>query len=240
MTFLAGMAGLLVQWLLPVHVMTDLRGAIASVVGLVTLLLALVLGLLIWSSYGVFATQTSEAQSLAPSVLQLDFALERYGPEAVAGRRLVKEEVQKARDRFFGAGNRGPKAFTSAQSHAEMQATSAFFATLDPQTQEQRDLLATAKSLSTTILQTQMLMSRQLANPVPSLLLIVVLCWSALLFFGFGLLATINPVTVVAEALGAISVSSAVFMILEFSEPYSGVFKIKPTGIDLVLDALIK
>ena len=121
-----------------------------------------------------------------------------------------------------------------------MQATSAFFAALDPQTPEQRDLLATAKSLSTTILQTQMLMSRQLANPVPSLLLIVVLCWSALLFFGFGLLASLNPVTVVAEAFGAISVASAVFLILEFSEPYSGVFKIKPRGIDLVLEALIK
>jgi hypothetical protein len=43
-------------------------------------------------------------------------------------------------------------------------------------------------------------MSRQLANPVPPLLLIVVIGWSSLLFLGFGLLASFNPVAVVAEA----------------------------------------
>jgi len=84
------------------------------------------------------------------------------------------------------------------------------------------------------------LMSRQLANPVPELLLIVVLSWSALLFYGFGLLANVTPITIAAEAFGAISVSSAMFLILEFSQPYSGLFRLKPTGIDLVLGALVK
>jgi hypothetical protein len=82
-------------------------------------------------------------------------------------------------------------------------------------------------------------MSRQLANPVPPLLLIVVISWSSLLFLGFGLLATFNPVTVVAEALGAMSVASAIFLILEFSHPYSGIFSISGSGIDQVLSALI-
>jgi hypothetical protein len=82
-------------------------------------------------------------------------------------------------------------------------------------------------------------MSRQLANPVPPLLLIVVVCWSSLLFLGFGLLANFNAVTVVAEALGAMSVASAIFLILEFSHPYSGIFSISPSGIDSVLGSLI-
>jgi hypothetical protein len=239
MTFVAGMAGLMTQWALPAQYLTDSRRAIGSVVGLVTLLLALVLGLLIWASYGVFATQQSEAQALGPSVLQLDFSFEQYGPEATPGRVLLKEETLRARDRFFGGADHIPKAFTYAQSRADMLAMSGFFGALAPATDAQRELLGTMKALWSSIMQTQILMSRQLANPVPELLLIVVLSWSALLFYGFGLLANFTPITVVAEALGAIAVASAMFLILEFSQPYSGVFRLKPTGIDLVLAALV-
>ena len=49
---------------------------------MITLLLALVLGLVIWTSFGVFSTQQSEAHGLGSAILQLDFVLERYGPEA--------------------------------------------------------------------------------------------------------------------------------------------------------------
>ena len=240
MTFIAGVAGMATQWALPAQVLTDSRGAIGSVVGLVTLLLALVLGLLIWASYGVFATQQSEAQALGPTVLQLDFSFEQYGPEATPGRVLLKEETLRARARFFGAADHLPRAFTYAQSRADMLAMSGFFGALAPATDAQRELLGGMKALWTSIMQTQMLMSRQLANPVPELMLIVVLCWSSLLFYGFGLLANVTPMTVAAEALGAISVSSAMFLILEFSQPYSGLFRLQPTGIDLVIDALVK
>ena len=64
--------------------------AVGSVIGVVALLLALVLGLLIWTSYGVFATQQTESQTLGLSTLQLDYLLEQYGPEAIPGRLGVR------------------------------------------------------------------------------------------------------------------------------------------------------
>ena len=63
---------------------------IGSIIGLVTLLLALVLGLLVWTSYGVYTNQNTESQSLGPLILKLDFALEQYGPEARRGRDLLR------------------------------------------------------------------------------------------------------------------------------------------------------
>ena len=42
----------------------DAKGAITTVQGVVSLLLALVLGFLIWTSYGVYSLQQSEAQTL--------------------------------------------------------------------------------------------------------------------------------------------------------------------------------
>jgi hypothetical protein len=238
-TFASGMMGFLIQWLLPVQHVADSKGAIGSVVGLVTLLLALVLGLVIWTSFGVYTTQQSEAHTLGSAILQLDFVLERYGPEAVPGRRGLKQAVGRTRERFWGHAIGGPAAFSYQQSRADLGEIEEFFASLHPPSDEQRHLLDTAKQLATSIVQTNLLMSRQLANPVPALLLIVVVSWSSLLFLGFGLLANFNPVTVVAEALGAMSVASAIFLILEFSHPYSGLFSISGSGIDQVLSALI-
>ena len=238
-TFASGMMGFLIQWVLPAQHVTDSKGAIGSVVGLITLLLALVLGLVIWTSFGVYTTQQSEAHTLGSAILQLDLVLERYGTEAVPGRRGLKQAVGRTRERFWGHATGGPAAFTYRQSRADLGTIEDFFAALHPASDEQHQLLATAKQLATSIVETNLLMSRQLANPVPPLLLIVVVSWSSLLFLGFGLLANFNPVTVVAEALGAMSVASAIFLILEFSHPYSGIFSISGAGIDQVLGALI-
>ena len=86
LTLASGLLGFLIQWLVPVQALTDGKGMFGSIIGLVTVLLALVLGLLVWTSYGVYTKQVDETQSLGPVILQLDFALERYGPNARAGR----------------------------------------------------------------------------------------------------------------------------------------------------------
>jgi hypothetical protein len=106
-----------------------------------------------------------------------------------------------------------------------------------PANDEQRELIATAKPVFAQIIQTTLLMTRQLANPVPKLLLFVVVGWSALLFFGF--LGTFNLASVAAAAgLGSIAVASAFFMIMEFSQPYSGMFRISPVGVDNLIAVL--
>jgi hypothetical protein len=66
----------------------------------------------------------------------------------------------------------------------------------------------------------------------------VVVGWSALLFMSYGLLGTFNALSVAAAALGSVAVASAMFVILEFSQPYSGLFGISPIGVDDLIAAL--
>src|SRR5271168_3108148 len=73
LTFASGLLGFLLQWLLPVQDVAGAKGIICSIIGFVTLLLALVLGLLIWTTYGAFIAQNAESQSLGPLILKLDF-----------------------------------------------------------------------------------------------------------------------------------------------------------------------
>ena len=70
------------QKLLPEqHSVEKSRDMIGAVVGLVTLLLALVLGTIVGSTYYFSSTQQSELQQLAIRDLLLDKAFEQYGPE---------------------------------------------------------------------------------------------------------------------------------------------------------------
>ena len=85
-TFGASVVGMLLQHIVPAQVLTDSKGTVGAIVGLVTLLLALVLGLLVYTAFAVYTTQRDEAQGLGQVVIELDLALERYGPEAAPGR----------------------------------------------------------------------------------------------------------------------------------------------------------
>jgi hypothetical protein len=236
--FAGCLAGVLLQHFLPTQHIADAKSAITTIQGLVGLLLALVLGLLVWTSYGVYSQQRSEAQTLGSQILQLDLALERYGPEADRGRELLRQELEATRERFWGGNGAGPARVTYSESRAELRDFDGFFAALKPATDEQRHQRDTARDLSASIVQTNYLMSRQLWNPIPKALLICVVCWATLLFTCVGLSSGINALAIIYEALGAAAVASAIYLILEFSQPYLGLFRISPEGIDQVIGAL--
>jgi hypothetical protein len=86
-TFGASVVGMLLQWVVPPDVLTASKGSVGAMVGLITLLLALVLGFLVFTAFSVYATQQSEAQALGPVIIELDVLLEQYGAD-VAGARM--------------------------------------------------------------------------------------------------------------------------------------------------------
>jgi hypothetical protein len=235
--FAGSLVGILLQHLLPTQHIADAKSAITTIQGLVGLLLALVLGLLIWTSYGVYSQQRSEAQTLGSQILQLDLALERFGPAADRGRELLRQELMGTRNRFWGGGA-GLARMTYCESRAELRDFDGFFAELKPSTDEQRHQLDTARQLSASIVQTHYLMSRQLNSPIPQALLISVVSWATLLFTCVGALSSANALAIIYQALGAASVASAIYLILEFSQPYLGLFRISPDGVDQVIVAL--
>ena len=101
--FAAGSLGLLLHRVLPKeHVTGGGKDMLGAVVGMVTLLSALVLGLLIWTAYGVYAGQNIAIQTLAAKALQLDLALSDYGPEANNVRTQVRQALGETVDEILG------------------------------------------------------------------------------------------------------------------------------------------
>jgi hypothetical protein len=242
-TFLSALVGFGAHWVLPVAYLVESKGMVGSVVGLVASLLSLVLSLLIWTSHGLFTTQQSQLQTIGSSVIRLALVLEAYGSEAEPGRALLREHVERIRARLWSNLDER-RLIYHAVYHADVpedvHRMIAFFVSLRPANDEQRQYLASARDILGTIVETQLTMIRSLVNRVPFLLLVVVLGWSCVLFFGYGLLSDVDALTIVLAALGAICVASAVFLILELSDPYSGLFRMPRQAFDGLVRVLTK
>ena len=236
---LSGLVGLFLKTRLPVHHTTELsRDMIGGVVGLLTLLLALVLGLLIWTAFGVFSTQQRELESIAAKALEFNLEMRHYGPQGDAAREVLREDLISAREQFWGD-DRAMAASYEA-SYKAMANLSGVFERLDPQTDAQKELLAAAKANYGAIGEDRLLMSLQVLSPVAWPLIIAVSGWSCLMFAGMGLLSRPNAATISMLILGAASVSVAMFLILEYSRPYTSSIRISPIVIDRAIADLAK
>ena len=239
LAFGAGALGLrLHDWLPEEHGPNRSREMIGSMTGLLGLLLALVLGTLIGSSYTLYATQKSELETLAARILQLDSALDAYGPETKPARDGLRAAVKQSYDKIWDRGTADLGDGEVKSVIAASKALDRFLMSLTPKTDAQKQVLATANVAAGQIAQTRVLMVLQLAGGISWPMVEIVVCWCLALFCGYGLSSTRNATVVVSLALGAISVASAVFLIIALSRPYTGLFRISSAPMIETLAAL--
>ena len=228
---LSGAAGLALQWLLPGHHTAERsRDMIGGVVGLLTLLLALVLGLLIWTAYGVFSTQQTELQTIAARALEFDLEMRQYGPEGDKAREILRRDLVWAHEQFWGDETSRAEAYDA--SLKAMSDMSSYFDSLKAATPAQTHLLDRARSNYSFIGENRILMSMQAQTPVSWPLIFAVTAWSCLMSFGMGLLSRPNATTNAMLVLGAASVALAIFLILEFNKPYTSSIRVSPVALE--------
>jgi hypothetical protein len=112
------------------------------------------------------------------------------------------------------------------------QATKTFLAGLTPTTDAQKQALAAASAAANQIQQQRVLLSLQVAShPVSPGLIIVLVIWAVVLFFGMGLFVEANGLVLSTLTFGAICVAFAVFLMLELGLPYTGLFRVSPAAL---------
>ena len=203
---------------------------------------ALVTGLLIWTAYGVYSGQNMQIQAFAAKMMQLDMALSDYGPDAIPLRAQIRETLGKTIDQVWHAdqsdNNFAADNFASALQN--VRAREKGLAGLHPTTDEQKQDLAEATSASDAVAQTRMQMSFALSTPVAYPVLLIVVGWVVCLFCGFGLTARATLTSVVTLAVGSIAVASAVLLILDLSDPYSGIVRASHAPLEQALAVMGK
>jgi ABC-type multidrug transport system fused ATPase/permease subunit len=239
LAFCAGILGLtLHRWLPERHAPEQSREMIGAVTGLLGLLLALVLGTLVGSAYTLYSTQKSELETLAARTLQLAAAFEAFGPEAEPGRVGLRKALQQSYDAIWGA-HAGEKTNAHVKDIMDgLKMLGRFLVSLDAKTDAQKQALATANLAAQQIAQTRILMVLQLAAAISWPLVAIVVCWALLLFCGYGLVSPLNATVVTTLAFGAVAVASAIFVIIELSQPCSGLFRIPSSAVVEAMRAL--
>ncbi len=238
----AGYAGLFLQSrLTEAHKTGESKSVVGQVSGLVSLLLALVLGTLIGVSFAYYSTQKANLETFSAQILRLDQALAQYGPETKPVRDKIKAGIVKGYDLFWGGGDVDPNALTVEGPLANAQAVSDYLATLKPQTDVQKAALATAGLYASMVEQSRLLMSLQVASgPVSWFLIAILVFWTAALFFGIGLYAAPNGLVYAALAFGGLSIAFAIFLIFEFGLPYTGLFRVSPAALEQTIEFIDK
>jgi hypothetical protein len=232
--FGGALLGIWLRAVLPRTELTDdSRDVVKLGVGLIATMSALVLGLLIASAKSSFDTQNNELTEMASRVVVLDRILVHYGPEAKEARDLLRNSVVQSLDLVL-AKDLGPSQVGPPSGELLYDKIQGF----SPKDDAQRSMQAQALSLLIGLLQTRWLMAEQRVNSASTPLLIVLIFWLTIIFLSFGLFSPRNRIAVISLLVSALSVSGAIFLILEMYSPYSGVIHVSSDSLRSALGHL--
>ncbi|HYL69449.1 MAG TPA: hypothetical protein VEX69_09805 [Candidatus Limnocylindria bacterium] len=223
--FGGALVGISLRAALPNHHLTaESKGVVNAGMGLVATLAALVLGLLIASAKGSYDAQGNELTEMSAKVVFLDRVLAHYGPETNEAREVLRSSVVRVLNQMWSKERTNPLGTEPGSAGGEVLADK--IQELSPKDDAQRSIQTQALSIVMALGQTRWLMYEQSVNSISMPLLIVLTFWITALFISFGLFAPFNATAVASLFVSGLSVSGAIFLILELYSPYAGLIKV--------------
>jgi hypothetical protein len=231
--FGGALLGLFLRVVLPEHhLSTDSKDVVKLGMGLIGTMAALLLGLLVASAKSSYDTQGSELTQMAAKVALLDRVLAHYGPETKAPRALLHLWVEQMVEQNWSKGNSNAQ-LGSRRSAGEMLYDE--IQDLAPRSQAQSSLQTQALNIIIAVGELRWLLFEQRANAISTPFLVVVVFWLTIIFVSFGLLAPRNATIVATLLVCALSVSGAIFLVLELNQPFEGLIQIPSTPLEKTL-----
>jgi hypothetical protein len=239
--FGGALLGLLLHGLLPEHHLRDASKDTVKVgAGMIATLSALVLGLLVGSAKNTFDTAEAEMTQGGAKIILLDRLLADYGPETKAAREQLRRTVATQIEDLWPEEKTGASGLAAFERTGGLETVQMTLLKVMPTTDAQRQLFAAAQQICGDLRQTRWLLVEQTQSPIPIPFLVVLLFWLTVLHVSFGMLAPRNATVVAVLLICALSVSGAIFMILEMSHPLDGMIKVSSAPMRKALEHLGK
>jgi Protein of unknown function (DUF4239) len=211
------------------------KEAIRLGAGFLSTLAALVIGLMIASAKNSYDTQNTNIRQLGANVVLVDQMLFKYGPETKAARTLLRELIASAAFRIWqeNAEHNGRESTfvvsgTADQFYNKVEG-------LTPANDEQASLKSRIVQATTEIGRTRILVFTQSDNAIPVPFFIVLTFWLVVIFASFSVFAEPRPIVIASILVFALSVSSALFLIVDLSQPFDGLMQISNHHLRMVL-----
>jgi len=186
--------------------------------GLIGTIAALVLGLLIASANSTYQTQSSQIQQLTANT--------EYGPETDFARNQLRRVVPAMADRIWHENSSDSRKAEPFEASAAGLSFYDEILKLSPHNETQRSLQAWAINVAQDLAKTRLLLFAEAGMSIPMPFLVVLVSWLAIIFASFSLFADNNATTIGALGVFALSASASIFLILELSQPFTGLMMI--------------
>lgn len=228
--------GMLLRRALPADLLEGgSKEAIRLGAGFLSTLAALVIGLMIASAKNTYDNQNSNIRQLGTNAVLVDQMLTKYGAEANTVRTLLREIIPSATARIWRENVAGTG---SGSAFVVSELAERFYNAvegLEPANPEQTSLKSRIIQLTTDMGRTRLLVFTQGDDAIPLPFFIVLVFWLVVIFASFSLFAEPRPIVVVSTFVFALSVSSALFLIVDLSHPFQGLMQISNHHLQMVL-----
>ena len=227
--FGAALFGLFLNSVLPQNYLDEgSRDTVKLMTGLMATLSALVLGLLIASAKSSYDRTNQQFQQIAVEIVLIDHALAAYGPETKDVRTQLVATYKARIDQLFpGTGTGTARDPLHTPPRLMIEDVETRLRTLLPASDAQRAHMTRALQLIGDVtLAGWLLTIEQAEDDLPAPMLGVLISWLVAMFLGFGLVAPRKATTVLALLIGALAVSTSIFLIEEMTRPLDGIIAI--------------
>jgi hypothetical protein len=175
---------------------------------------------------------------VAANVVLLDRVLARYGPETKEARDLLPVVVGVMLEQTWPENSGQPANLTAADLRIAGEAMFDKVSALEPKTDAQRLLKPRALEIAISMAQTRQRLLAQKESSIPTPFLFVLGFWLTILFGCYGLLAPRNLTVIVILTICMLSVSGAIFLVLEMDRPFDGIMRVSSAPLRAALSRL--
>ena len=238
--FGGALVGIVLRMILPErHFSPEANDVIKLGLGLITTMNALVLGLLISTAKSSYDAKRTQVAEMAADAILADRSLALYGSETRAARIALHELLSGILEQFQALRGDPPN---NRSSEVTASATDFYqiVRKLSPHSDEQKALKAEVVRISLEVAQIRAAALTQQNSSIPVPFLVVLIFWLAILFIGFGLFAPPNLTVVAALFVCAVSVSAAIFMVIEMDEAFTGIMRVSGEPLSNALSVIDK
>jgi len=239
--FAGALLGLLIRGILPEHHRSDeVRDVVKLGAALIATLAAFILGLLMSTAKSSLDTMSSELTQTSGKIIVLDRYLAEYGPETKEARDLVRSNVATVIKVVWPEEKGMHARVDNVAVNSNLERLQKMLVELSPRNAYQRWLQAQVLQISVDLKESRWLLILQSQGALPAPFLVVLLFWLTVLFAGFGMLSPRNATVIAVLLISALSVSGAIFLIEEMSNPLNGLIKVSSAPLRKALDHLGK
>jgi|GEM_PF-3739341 len=184
-----------------------------------------------------FDTASRDVRAFSFQLVDLDRTLRRLGPDAEPARALLFRYAARTMKDVWPASNPrlGPDDVHAAQLYNDLE--SAVIA-LQPTSAALRDQVSTARRLLYEVGRARWTLDERAGQTVSPWIICVIVFWLMLTFSSLGLSSVRSRIATTMLMVCAASLSSAVFLAVEYADPYEGVIIVSSEPVQNALYTL--